>query len=166
MIINKQGKLFGKISVIDILAIVAILVLIAGVYTRFIKTDETSVDTGTASSTFEYELEVSRVREGTVNALKEGGTVIDTSTKEEMGEIVSVVERPSYTVGVKADGTYAYTEVPERYDVTVTVRVDGKVSSDGYYTTQNKQLTAGSSYTFTSKLAQTSGEITAIREIE
>lgn len=166
MIINKQGKLFGKISVIDILAIIAVLVLIAGIYTKFIKNDNTNVDVSTSSSVFEYDITVSRVRIGTVEALKAGGPVTDVSTKEEMGEIVAVSERPAYNSDTMSDGSYRYAEVPDRYDVTVTVQVNGKISADGFYTRQNKQITTGSSYTFSSKLAQTSGIVSAVREID
>lgn len=165
MIINKQGKLFGKVSIIDILAIVAVLVLVVGVYMRFVKPDATSVDTGVSSSVFEYDIDVNAVRIGTVEALKAGGPVMDVTTKEEMGEIVSVAERPAYDTHVMADGTYRNAEVPDRYDVTVTVRVNGKISADGFYTKQNKQIAPGSSYTFAGKLAQTSGIVSDVREV-
>ena len=90
---------------------------------------------------------------------------MDVTTKEEMGEIVSVAERPAYDTHVMADGTYKNAEIPDRYDVTVTVRVNGKVSADGFYTKQNKQITPGSGYTFTGKLAQTSGIVSDVREV-
>ncbi len=165
MIINKQGKLFGKVSIIDILAIVAVLVLIIGVYMRFVKPDDTGVDTGASSSVFEYDIDVNTVRIGTVEALKAGGPVTDLSTKEEMGEIVSVTERPAYDAHIMADGSYRNAEVPDRYDVTVTVRVNGKISADGFYTKQNKQIAPGSHYNFTSKLASTSGTVSDVREV-
>ena len=40
MIINKEGKLFGKISVVDILVVVLLVVAAFGVYTKFFKTNE------------------------------------------------------------------------------------------------------------------------------
>ena len=35
MIINKEGKLFGKISIVDIAVVLIVILLAIGIYTRF-----------------------------------------------------------------------------------------------------------------------------------
>ncbi len=160
--INKEGKLFGKISVIDILVILAIIVAAFGVYTRFFVGNE---KVETAESHIEYKLKVQEVRIGTVNALENyKGAIYDTSTKEYLGDIVAV----EYTDAKKAvemlNGQMQETTLPERYDCMVTVRVDGRINDMGYYTANNQALAAGSSYVFESKAAKTTGRIYEIYE--
>ncbi len=162
--INKEGKLFGKISIVDILVVLAILVAAFGIYTRFIIGNEM---VETSSSHIEYVLKVQEVRKGTVEALdKYKGPVYDTTTKEYLGDIVSV----EYTDAKKAvetvNGQMRETIVPDRYDCMVKVRVDGKINSSGYYTSTNQALAAGSSYIFESKAAKTTGRIYEIYEIK
>ncbi len=162
--INKEGKLFGKISIIDILVILAIVVAAFGIYTRFFVGNER---VETAASHIEYKLKVQEVRIGTVEALeKYKGAVYDTTTKEYLGDIVAV----EYTDAKKAvetvSGQMQEAALPERYDCMVTVRVDGKVNSSGYYTSTNQALAAGSSYVFESKAAKTTGRIYDIYEVK
>ncbi len=162
MIINKEGKLFGKISIVDILVIIAIIIGALGIYSRFFVAGP---KVETATSRIEYTMKIREVRMGTVKALQDfKGPVTDTTTKELLGEIVDV----TYTDSVKAlelsNGNLKASPLPERYDVTVTVQVDGKVNDSGYYTSNNLALTAGSSYVFTSKAAKTTGTIMDVYE--
>ncbi len=164
MLINKEGKLFGKISIIDIIVILAILVGAFGVYTRFF-VSEKKVET--AASHIEYTMKIKEVRIGTVNALKNYmGPVTDTTTKEYMGDIVDVTYTDSQKAVETTNGKMKASLVPDRYDVTLTVRVDGKINASGFYTANNQALAAGSSYIFTTKAAKTTGTITDVYEIK
>ena len=164
MLINKEGKLFGKISIIDIFVILAILVGAFGFYTRFF-VSEKKVET--AASHIEYTMKVKEVRIGTVNALKNYmGPVTDTTTKEYLGDIVNVAYTDSSKAVETTNGKMNASLVPERYDVTLTVRVDGKINASGFYTANNQALAAGSSYVFTTKAAKTTGTITDVYEIK
>ncbi len=162
--INKEGKLFGKISIIDILVVLAIVVAAFGIYTRFFVGNE---KVETASSRIEYKMKIYGVRMGTVEALDDyKGSIYDTSTKEYLGDIVAVEYEPSTKSVEKTNGQMSKTEVPERYDASITVQVDGNVNSSGYYNATNLVLAEGSSYAFESKAAKTSGRIYEIYEIE
>lgn len=162
--INKEGKLFGKISIIDIFVILAIVVAVFGVYLRFFVGNE---KVETASSHIEYKMKVQEVRIGTVKALENyKSPIYDSTTKEYLGDIVAV-EYTEAKKGVEmANGQMREGTVPERYDVVVTVRVDGNINSSGYYTSTNQALAAGSSYVFNSKAAKTTGRILEIYEVE
>lgn len=162
--INKEGKLFGKISIIDIVVILAIVVAAFGVYSRFFVGNE---KVETAASHIEYTMKVKEVRMGTVDALKNymGGITSD-STKEYMGEIVDVTYSEATKSVELANGTITETTLPERYDVIVTVRVDGKINDSGYYTATNQALTAGSNHVFCSKAAKTTGTILDVYEVK
>ena len=163
MIINKEGKLFGKISIVDIFVVVAILVAAFVVYTRFIAGNE-KVDVKNA--TIEYQIRVKKVRETTVNALKKGGPITDTQTKEPMGEIVNVETTPVFEEQTLADGSIVLSEVKDRYNVIMTVRTEGSANETGYYTAKNKSLHVNSGFVIANKYAETTGDIVAIKEIK
>lgn len=160
--INKDGKLFGKISIIDILVVLLIAVAALGVYSRFFVGNE---KVETASSHIEYTLKISGVREGTFDALKTfKGPLYDTTTKEYLGEIIDVTAKNAVSSVDTANGLIKETTLPDRFDVIATVRVDGKINSSGYYTATNQVIAAGGTLTFTSKAAKTSGTIVDVYE--
>ena len=163
MIINKEGKLFGKISVVDILVVVLLVVAAFGVYTKFFKTNER---VAVADETIEYQFSIKNVRQGTVDGLSKLGPVYDTTTKEYLGEITAVdavLAKSERTVG---DGSVLNAEIPDRFDVKVTVRVDGSSNDLGYYTKNNLLLCAGSKFVIGSKYVKTTGEICSVKDIK
>ena len=163
MIINKEGKLFGKISIVDIFVVIAILVAAFGIYTRFVAGNE-KVDV--KNTTIEYQIRVKKVRAATVEAFKKGGPLTDTQTKEPMGEIVNVETTPVFEEQALVDGSVAVTEVKDRYNVILTVRTEGSANETGYYTAKNKSLHINSGFVIANKFAETTGDIIAIKEIK
>ncbi|MBQ2932622.1 MAG: DUF4330 domain-containing protein [Clostridia bacterium] len=162
--LSKDGKMFGKISIIDIAVVLAIVVAAFGVYTRFFVGNE---KVETASSHIEYTMRVSEVRQGTVDALKDFmGPVNDFTTKEYMGEIVKVEFEEAVDAGETASGQLRESVVPERYDAVLTVRVDGKINSSGYYNANNQAIASGGTLIFNSKAAKTTGVIEEVYEVK
>ena len=160
---NKDGKLFGKISIIDIIVILAIIVAGFGIYNRF---SSANAKVATVTQQIEYTMEINDVRMGTIEALQKKGKVFDATTKEYLGEITDVSYVDAVSPRTMANGEIKNLEVPEKYDATVTLRVDGKVNSSGYYTSNNIILTVGSKHVFYSKCAKTTGEIMSIKEVK
>ncbi len=163
MFINKEGKLFGKISIIDIVVVLAVAVLAFGLYMRF-GGEDTKVST--QKQQIEYTVLVKGVRIGTVEALQQRGPITNTTTKEEAGEITDVTYEEAVDTRELANGTIAKTPLPERYTATVKICVDGSVNNSGYYTSTNQPINIGSTLFFTSKFANTSGVIIDVREVQ
>jgi len=173
--INKDGKLFGKISIIDAFVLLAIVVLLIGIYVRVISP---SAGRPTISQEIEYEMLVRAIRLPSVRALQNAviqepaGFISDSRTGEDLGAIIDMRldMRGDTTLaiweGVMSDGEVVSRGVPDRFDVIVTVRVDGRISETGYFTHQNRALAVGSHINFQSRYSDTSGEILTIRRIE
>ncbi len=158
--INKDGKLFGKISVIDILVIIVIIAMAFGVYMRFFKTPE-AVQVKTEK--FTYTVCVEKVREFSVDALKNKGAVYDTETKEYLGEIKEIVSvEPTMDTGVNYGGKTVEIKYPERYNVIMEIETDGNVGANGYYTASNKLITVGGELEITTKYIETTGDVISI----
>jgi len=161
--ITKEGKLFGKISIIDVIVILAVIVIGVGGYLRFFAPNARLV---AQPHEIEYVMRIHSVRRMSINALQQLGSIADTRTGEELGEIVYVTYEPAYWEIALIDGDYVSLPVPDRYNAIVTVRVDGRVSGTEFLTHQNRSLSIGTSAAFQSKYAETSGEIIAIDTVE
>lgn len=162
MLINKDGKLFGKISIIDIFVVIVIAVAALGIYSRFFTGNE---KVSTSASRIEYTMKIEDVRIGTINALEKLGPITDANTKELIGDIVSVTYEDATKPLELIDGTIKDVALPERYDAIVTVQVDGSVNDSGFYTGSNQALTVGSNHTFISKYAKTTGKVMSVKEM-
>ena len=163
MFINKEGKLFGKVSIIDIFVILVIVVAAFGIYTRFFAVNERVAVT---ENQLEYQFKIDKVRQGTYDAIAKLGPVYDKTTKEYMGEIIKVEAEECYESSELADGRVINSLVPERMDLIVTVKVNGSSNDTGYYTSDNKFIAVGSGFTITTKYAETTGEVVGIKEIQ
>ncbi|MBE7024196.1 MAG: DUF4330 domain-containing protein [Ruminococcaceae bacterium] len=163
VLLTKEGKLFGKISIIDIAVVLVLLAVAYGAYLRFFKPEEKVV---TESQRFEYTVEVQDVNRGTLEALLTKGTVTNTSTKEYAGDIFAVSYYDYKESAVLPNGTVRELTVPERYTAEVRILVDGNVSETGYYTPTNQPISIGSTLNFSTKYVATSGMVTKVREID
>lgn len=161
MIINKEGKLFGKISVIDIAVILIIAVLAVGIYIKFLGTTQTIT---TAGKDIECTFLVKNIRMFSAEALERGGPVYDKTSKEYIGEITDVrIDKGEYQVNM-ADGSFETIAPEERYNAYVTVEFEGKVGENGYYTAANKYLAAGTTLVINTKYAQCESTVYSIKE--
>ncbi|MCI5892006.1 MAG: DUF4330 domain-containing protein [Clostridiales bacterium] len=161
---NKNGKLFGKISIIDIIVVVCIVVLAFGLYAKF--TSSSDAVTSSEKSNIEFVYKVKSVRDYTVDGFKKGGPLYDSDTKEYMGEVTDVRTEPAVMQVSLVDGAYKELEIPNKYDVYVTVQVSGKYNSLGFYTNDNKYIGAGQTLNAWSKYTTTGGEIVDVREAQ
>jgi len=163
MFISKEGKFGGKVSIIDAFVVIAILVIGIGFFFRFISPPDRVI---TERHEIEYTMLVRSIRASTVRALQEYGYLSDGRTHEELGEIVGLTYVQALQEDARIDGTFGAFPVPDRYDVFLQVRVDGRVSETGYFTFQNRALTMGAANRIQTKHAATSGEIVFIRTVE
>lgn len=69
-LVDEKGRLFGKVSLIDIFVILFALVLAVAVYLRFFTNETTSLRG--ENDTFTYTLRVNGVRSWTVDGFREG----------------------------------------------------------------------------------------------
>lgn len=159
--INKDGKLFGKISIVDIVVVLIIVVLAIGIYSRFGSSTRAAVSSG---EKIECTFIVRNVREYTKDALMKRGPLYDKTSREYIGEITEVkAEDGMYKVNM-ADGSFKSVVPEERYNVFVTVEFTGKSGDNGYYTAANKFLGVGSSVIIDSKYAECESTVYAIEQ--
>ncbi len=161
--INKDGKLFGKISIVDIAVILIILILGFGLYARFWGQSGAVVST---SEKIECTFLVKNVRNYTADALDKKGALYDKVSKEYIGDITKVVVKEGMYQVNMADGSFKQIVPEERYNVYVTAEFSGKASDNGFYTAANKYLGAGTSAMITTKYAECESTVYSIEKVE
>lgn len=165
MFIDKNGKLFGKISFIDILIVLAVIVCVAGVYVRFVaQPDKVQVQT----QSFTYKVLVRDVRDVTVKGLEQSiGTTFILNEKgrdDVIGKLVDIETKQYAEPLIKNDSTVVMAEKPLKYEALITLELDGIVNDMGYYTTDLKSISVGANLSLMNKYISTSGRITEISE--
>ncbi len=160
-IIDGKGKLFGKVSLIDIFIILLIIASVFIVINRFGGNNSFSG----ADKEITYTILVEGVREPTYNALtdEKHTAITEKETGRELGNIVSVEKKDSYIPSSLANGDYKLVKNEGRYDLTVTVKVYGSEAVNSYYASSGRQLMVGEDINFTSEILETNGIVTSIK---
>ena len=161
MIIDENGKLFRKVSIIDILIVLVILLCIAGAVIRF------SGLLGANGSTpvqIEYVLRVRQIRDESVNAIMKKGELYSSLSDEAyLGTVTNVEKLENEDYSELIDGTIVKTSAVDRYDVLITVQVDGKQTGSALYTTDGKRIEVGSLEYVATKWASMEAEIKSVQ---
>ena len=160
---DKNGKIGGKVSIIDILVVVLVVAVIVGIVARY-----GSSVTGAVKSNkqFEYVLKVESVRQYTVDALEKKGKVTDKKSEKDLGEIVDVQVENATLQSTTASGEHKNPELPGRYTCYVTIRATGKESDDNYILEDSTELSVGRNVDLYSKYVKTSGDIKSVKVVE
>ncbi len=160
-VIDKNGRFFGKISFIDIIVIIVVILLAAGIYLRFFAL-ETTASVGQPSSGISYELKVPGVRSFTVDAIKPGDKIFSTDGSIEMGTITGVRTEPATYWGFTLDGTAAKCQIEGKYDLFLTVDAEGLITNNRFYISRVAELESNFSQPFVTKYASSTGTVTEI----
>ena len=152
MIIDNKGKLFGKISIVDICILLVIIIGIGGaVFALSMRTSSKLADNSKLAlnstspvKNAKVTLVLKGVRDITKDSLKEGdGVYATTDDNEYIGEIKHIDSKTSTQNMVAQDGKVHVVEMPGRMDVTIEVDVKGKTTDSGFYTESGVQLLYG-----------------------
>ena len=160
---DKNGKIGGKISIIDIGVIVLIFAAAIGLVIRFTSGTTTAV---TSNETFRYVVKVNAVREYTVKALQKGGITTDKKAEKVLGEIKDVEVGDAKMQSTTAEGKIEWSNLPDKYTCYVTIEAEGRESEDGYILDDTTELSVGRSVDIITKNVKTSGEIISVDVVE
>ncbi|MDR1664197.1 MAG: DUF4330 domain-containing protein [Clostridiales bacterium] len=140
-LIDEQGRLFGKLSIIDLVIVLAAAVLAIGfIYKRASGDVQQIVN---ASTSFYVTFKADWQRGFSVDALAEGDIFYEQYDGQPMGPAQRVDIEPARLIMPKADGTAVYAETEDRYAIYVTVACKGSVTETGYYINGHKKVAEG-----------------------
>lgn len=159
---DKNGKIKGKFNIIDLLVVILIIAVIAGIAVRYGSSVTTAVK---SDEEFEYVVKVESVRDFTIDALEKKGKVTDKKSTLDLGEIVNVEYEPTKYQSTTASGEIIFPVQPERYTAYVTIRTKGKESDNSYIMADSNELSVGRNTEIISKYVHTSGTILEVNKI-
>lgn len=167
MIIDEKGKLFGKISIIDIAVIVVIVIAVIGgivVYNnieqgKIAPSDSALIGHSEALQEINVDFELANVREITKKALSVGDKVYSAETDKYIGEITKIDSLPYKDPITGTDGTMIFAPVPEKYILTVSVKVSGQQTEKGFFSVENTHFAVGDSMPVKTEVIETTPTI-------
>ena len=164
-IIDRNGRLFGKISVIDLLVVAVVVVLAAALY---FKNNQAHTGTTVTEENITFQIRARGVYDYVADAILVGDGLYDkdyASGGKAIGRITDIqVERdPGKKLALEVnDGTAGLIEADETVDLLITLEGRGLVDGKRYSINRVYALGVNSSRTYYTKQAQFIGTVAEI----
>ncbi|MDR2615967.1 MAG: DUF4330 domain-containing protein [Oscillospiraceae bacterium] len=158
-LIDENGRIFGKVSVIDLIVVLAAAVIVIVAMTKKNVVEQVSGTLNTVP--VEYTVEAPNLRASVAELLREGD-YIWLESGVPAGKIVSVVIKDAVTPSQKADGTYVMGSVESKVDAFITVTADCSVSDGRYFADRTFELNVNQEQKYITKYAAVTGTIGSI----
>ena len=156
----KDGKIFGKINIVDFFVLLVVVLLVLGAIIKFGKFNNKTEES--SNEIIEYKIEVKSIRDFTVKAFESGDIVYDSQTGVNIGKITNVETVPAETYEIMENGKTELVNNTDRYDMTLTIETPGTVETDAYYANKTIELKLDSEKKFETKYAKTTGKVSEI----
>jgi len=140
--IDNKGRLWGKVSLIDIAIVLAVLVIGVGFAWRQAAPRLEVVMNPT--DPFYITVESNRLRGVNVDAISVGDLMFRLHAHQPMGRVVDISVYPAMEVIRRSDGTAARVEMEGRYRVVLLLEAVGSINDDGYFVNGNDHIAPGS----------------------
>lgn len=165
-IIDRNGRLFGKISVIDVIVILAVIVVAAAIY---VKTHKPQTGSNVATTTIVYQMSVENQPEYMLDAIQVGDQIYDKerSTGGSLGTITDIQVSDGTYEAKLDDGTYEIVPAQGRYNLLLTIEGQGLIDENGNYLLNRVyNLGVNSSREFNNKYGLFLGRIVSIEAVQ
>ena len=158
-VIDENGRLFGLISIIDVVVVAVAAVLAVALYTK-----DSAMPIASAADpmqTIRYEVSIDNMPEGRLESLRVDDQIYDKETGNHMGTIKEIRSEDCVISMLKADGTYVMAPIEGRYNVKLTVEAQARVDERGhYYVNRANIIGVGWSMDFYTKTSLFGGTVT------
>lgn len=164
MIIDEKGRLFSKISIVDIAVLVFVICAVAFVGLKFFAPAGNL--TGAGQVDCEYTFKVENIRQASVTALEKSvGMNVTDSSGVFLGTLKEIESVAPYKSAVtKPDGSMLQAEIPEKFELVGTVGVSGIKTTDSLMVSNKRELSVGSHLSITTPEITVEVVITKINE--
>ena len=162
-LIDRNGRLFGKVSVIDLIVVAVVLVLAVALNMKNNHLSHTS--TSVTNDPITYQVLVSGSRNYVADAVREGDLMFDQdrSSGGSLGKILSIEVLPGSKMAELNDGTVEVIPAEDCVNLLLTVQGEGIVSDGRVLLNRIYDLGVNSARNFYTKYAQFTGTVTDIQ---
>lgn len=158
--IDKKGKIFGKISIIDLMVALIIVTIIVGTIYRFGSPVTASITGGNA--TINYTILIEDVRYFSANYYEEGLNVYDSNTGNFIGKIKDIRVEPYMGTIEMKDGTMVLAEKTERVKIFLDIEASGVVTDKAYLVGGTYEVKVGGGAYISTKYVDVTSSIFAV----
>ncbi len=161
-IIDQNGRLFGKISVVDVLAVLVVIVLAFALHVKHNELEATANKGGETTITITMKAE--NLPLYVVDAIQTGDKVYDKERPSggPIGVITKVEEQPGSKVEKLSNGTFALLPNADSRNLIITVEGRGLVTDGRYAINRIYDMGVNASRTFYSNYAMFVAKVTDI----
>jgi len=161
-LIDKKGKLFGRINVIDFSVIVVIVLLVLGAIYKFGIVNNSAEAGSTATQPINYKVLVLNTRWYSYDNIKVGDMLYDKTSGNSIGKIVDVSNEPAFDLVERPNGTALLGEVENRINIILTVEAEGIITSRGHFVNKTYELLIGAKKKFYTKYFECEASVSEI----
>ena len=140
--VDNQGRIKGRVSIVDIVIVLALLALIAGFVYRHAapRLDEIL----RPDDSFQITFEVNRMRSVIAeDAVVIGDLIFRQHDRQALGRIIAVEKHPATEVMQRTDGTAVLAVMEDRYSLHITIEATGSVTESGFVVNGNDHISPG-----------------------
>lgn len=163
-LIDENGRLFGKISVIDVVVVVVVAALAAVLY---LKTNTlTHTSTAVDDPTIHYQVLAQAIPDFVEGQIQIGDRFFDEDRGSSgcLGTVVDVEVLPGEKMTVFADGTAAIAPVEDSINLLITVEGEGLIDNGRYVLNRVYDLGVNSARNFCTQYVRVTGTVVKIWE--
>ncbi len=164
MLVDKKGKLFGLINIVDLCVILVVLVAIGAIYFKFNLSSHS--DIAASNDKVVVTFKVTSVRDFTAKQFETGDKLFLDEDDSFIGEVVRVSEEPSADYIKTIDGKIKKAQQPDKFDVYVDVECSAYIDGDKVYIHGGKQLYLEQENIYYTDTVQTTAKIVDIKKAE
>lgn len=161
-IIDKNGRLFGRINLFDIFVILIIISLLAGVYFVFIREDD-NITKENVKVVYALQLEETW-KALYIDAFSPGEKVYFKESDIYIGTIVDVIAEDAWEYESDVNGNWQYRKTEDFYEITLIIEADAVKSGDGYIVENNWNAFNGTSIEFSTRRYTIIGQVKSLEE--
>lgn len=164
MITDKKGKLFGRLNMIDFIALVVVFLLIAGVGYKYVFTGVKSITNN--PDLLQYTVSITDVRSYTADALVINDKLYDSKTDTYMGKIIGKEVIPYKDYITKTDGNVVLAEKQQRFEVLLTLEVPGVENAYGFLASGKRDINRQSTMQLESYIITVLSKVVDVKKIK
>jgi len=140
--VDNHGRIKGRVSIVDIIIVLAVLGLVAGFIYR-----QAAPQIGAIlrpDDEFYITFEVNRIRSVIAeDAVVVGDLVFRQHDRQPLGRIIYVERRPATEIMQRTDGSAILAQMEDRYALHITIEAMGTVSESGFLVNGNDPMAPG-----------------------
>jgi hypothetical protein len=159
-IIDENGRLFGKISLLDIAVLLIVALLLVAAFVKFNVMEPTATTVKTVP--VRYELTVRGIRDANAELYTEGTQVWTADTGTYIGKVVSKTVSPAKQETQLTNGRYVLGSVEGRVDMTLTLEADCTITNGRYYADRTFEINVGREHKLVTKYSQVMAYISGL----